>query len=163
MQGLAFSTNAFKKNTLNEAIDAIAKIGYSAAEIMADVPHAYPANFTAAQRQQTKSQLASLSLKVSNINAFTHFAHGDTYHPTWIEDDAAKRDIRIAHTLACIDLAAEFGAGTVSLQPGGPMIGTSITRQRAGERFAEGIGRLLSRARQHGVTLAIEPEPGLFI
>jgi sugar phosphate isomerase/epimerase len=163
MQGLAFSTNAFKKNTLAEAIDAIAKIGYTGVEIMADVPHAHPASFSRKQRDETKSQLASLNLKVSNINAFTHFAHGDTYHPTWIEDDASKRDVRIAHTQASIDLAAELGASTVSLQPGGPMIGTSITRPLAGERFAEGIARLLPRARQYNITLAVEPEPGLFI
>src|SRR4051812_41287707 len=36
---LAFSTNAFKKNTLAEAIGEIARIGYGGVEIMADVPH----------------------------------------------------------------------------------------------------------------------------
>jgi sugar phosphate isomerase/epimerase len=160
---LAFSTNAFKKNTLAEAIDAIAQIGYRGVELMADVPHAYPPKFTPQQRQETKSQIASLGLQVSNVNAFTHFAAGDTYHPTWIEDDPAKREIRIAHTLVCIDLTAEFGAKTISLQPGGPMIGTTITRPVAGRRFAEGLMRVLPRARERGVTLAIEPEPGLFI
>jgi protein FrlC len=160
---LAFSTNAFKKNTLAEAIITIAGIGYRGVELMADVPHAHPAAFTTEQRQQIKSQLASLNLQISNVNAFTHFAHGDTYHPTWIEDDAAKRDERIAHTLASIDLAAEFRATTLSLQPGGPMIGTNITRPVAANRFAEGLRRILPRAREHGVILAIEPEPGLFI
>src|SRR5438045_3687069 len=112
---LAFSTNAFKKNTLSEAIDAIAAVGYRGVELMADVPHAYPPGFPAEQRRQTKSQLAALDLSVSNVNAFTHFAQGgDTYHPTWIEDDQAKRETRIAHTLACVDLAAEFGSATVS-------------------------------------------------
>jgi sugar phosphate isomerase/epimerase len=163
MIGLAFSTNAFKKNTLSEAIAAIAGIGYRGVELMADVPHAHPTTFTAQQRQQTKSQLASLNLQVSNVNAFTHFAHGDTYHPTWIEDDAAKRDERIAHTIACVDLAAEFQATTLSLQPGGPMIGTTITRPLAAQRFADGLRKILPRAREHGVILAIEPEPGLFI
>jgi sugar phosphate isomerase/epimerase len=161
---LAFSTNAFKKNTLPEAIDAIADVGYSAVELMADVPHAYPSTFDANQRARTKSQLSSRQLTVSNVNAFTHFAQGgDTYHPTWIEEDPAKRETRIAHTLACVDLAAEFGARTVSLQPGGPMIGMDITRAKAGERFAQGLERVLPRARKLGVTLAVEPEPGLFL
>src|ERR1700722_10229836 len=160
---LAFSTNAFKKNPLAEAITAIAQIGYTGVELMADVPHAHPTTFTATQRQQIAEQLKSLNLQVSNVNAFTHFAHGDTYHPTWIEDDAAKREERIAHTIACIDLAAQFGASTVSLQPGGPMIGTSITRPLAGQRFADGLRKILPRARQHNITLIVEPEPGLFI
>jgi sugar phosphate isomerase/epimerase len=163
MLGLAFSTNAFKKNSLTEAIDAIARVGYRGVELMADVPHAYPSTFIAEQRRQTKNQLRSLGLVVSNVNAFTHFAHGDTYHPSWIEDDESKRDVRIAHTIACIDLASEFGAATLSLQPGGPMIGTTITRPVAGRRFAEGLHRVLPRARERGVTLAVEPEPGLFI
>jgi len=92
------------------------------------------------QRQAVKNQLASLKLTVSNVNSFTHFADGDTYHPTWIEDDLSKRNTRIAHTIACVDLAAEFGAKTLSIQPGGPMIGTNITRDLAGKRFGPGSG-----------------------
>jgi sugar phosphate isomerase/epimerase len=160
---LAFSTNAFKKHTLAEAIDAIAAVGYRGVEIMADVPHAYPPQFDSAQRDSTKRQLASLGLEVSNINAFTLFALGDTYHPTWIEDDPALRDIRVQQTIDCINLAAEFGSKTISLQPGGPLIGTSISRAEAGDRFAGGLRRVLEVARERAITLAIEPEPGLFI
>jgi sugar phosphate isomerase/epimerase len=160
---LAFSTNAFKKNTLAEAIDAIARIGYRGVEVMADVPHAHPATFARGEREALKRQLKSLQLQVSNVNAFTLFAQGDTYHPTWIEDDPQLREIRVEHTLASIELAAELGARTVSLQPGGPMIGTTLTRPQAGERFAEGLRRVLDVARGCSVTLAIEPEPGLFI
>ncbi len=48
---LAFSTNAFKKNTLAEAIDSIASIGYGGVELMADLHHANPTTFDAtAQR-----------------------------------------------------------------------------------------------------------------
>jgi sugar phosphate isomerase/epimerase len=163
MHRLAFSSNAFKKNTLDEAISAIGQIGYAGVEIMADVPHAYPPRLPAEQVASLKSRIAETGMNVSNINAFTLFACGDTYHPTWIEDDSAARQRRIEHTLAAIDLAAMVGAGTVSLQPGGPMIGTDLTRAVAGERFAEGLARVLPAARRHGVILAIEPEPGLFI
>src|SRR4051794_17567595 len=77
MQRLAFSTNAFKKNTLADAVDAIAAIGYRGVEIMADVPHALPARFSRDERDALKRQLASRNLAVSNVNAFTHFANGD--------------------------------------------------------------------------------------
>ena len=160
---LAFSTNAFKKNTLTEAVDAIASAGYAGVELMADVPHAYPPTFDDAQRRAFRHQLVKRKLAVSNINAFTLFADGDTYHPTWIEDSAARRDQRIDHTIACIELAEEFSAATVSIQPGGPLIGTSIDREVAGERFANGIEKVLPALRRSNVTLAIEPEPGLFI
>lgn len=163
MPNLAFSTNAFKQNTLDEAIDAIGAIGYAGVELMADLHHAYPPVMDDARREQVKSHLAKRKLPISNVNAFTLFACGDTYHPTWIEDSATERERRIQHTLNCIDLAADFGAKTISLQPGGPTIGTTITPDQAGERYAEGLSRVLPAAKKRGLILAIEPEPGLFI
>jgi len=163
MTRLAFSTNAFKQNTLAEAVDAIADAGYAGVELMADVPHAHPARFDAGQRAALQRQLADRRLVVSNVNAFTHFADGDTYRPTWIDGDAGRRDVRIAHTIGAVDLAAEFGAATVSVQPGGPLIGTGLTRNQACERFAQGIRRVLPRAKERGVVIAVEPEPGLLI
>jgi sugar phosphate isomerase/epimerase len=160
---LAFSTNAFKKNTLAEAVDAISDIGYRGVEIMADVPHAYPARFNAEHRASLKRQLAARHDVVSNVNAFTHFADGDTYHPTWIEEDAGLREVRIRHTIGSVELAAELGAKTVSLQPGGPLIGTTLSRQAAGERFAAGLHQVLPTAQKNGIIMGIEPEPGLFI
>jgi sugar phosphate isomerase/epimerase len=163
MINLAFSTNAFKKNTLDEAIDAIGDIGYAGVELMADLHHAYPPAMDAHRTLLTRQKLAARDLPVSNVNAFTLFACGDTYHPTWIESDPAKRQLRIDHTLRCVDLAAEFGARTISLQPGGPLIGTNLTRDAAATLFAEGISQVLPRAKEKNLILAIEPEPGLFI
>jgi protein FrlC len=163
MLPLAFSTNAFKKNTLTEAVNAIADIGYTGVEIMADVPHAFPPTFGFEQRKALRDLLQKRNLAVSNVNAFTLFAEGDTYHPTWIEEDPHKRQSRILHTANCISLAAELGAKTLSLQPGGPLIGTNIPRGLAGRLFAEGLAEVLPVAKEHGITLAIEPEPGLYI
>ncbi len=148
---------------MTEAIESIASIGYRGVEIMADVPHAFPATFGASQRRELRDLLQSHGLSVSNVNAFTLFARGDTYHPTWIEDDPKLREVRIDHTISCIELAAELGAKTVSLQPGGPLIGSTLSRTDAGTRFADGLGEILGVARERNVILAIEPEPGLFI
>lgn len=164
MIDLAFSTNAFKTNTLAEAVNSIADIGYRALEVMADVPHAFPARFDGKMRQLLKQQIADRGLVVSNVNAFTHFADGgDTYHPTWIEEEPRLRETRIRHTIGSVELAAELSTKTVSLQPGGPLIGTTLSRKAAAERFAEGLQRVLPIAKQHQIILAIEPEPGLFI
>jgi protein FrlC len=160
---LAFSTNAFKKSTFEEALRSIAGIGYTAVELMADLHHAYPPLMTPQRTTEIKNLLAELKLTVSNINAFTLFACGDTYRPTWIEDSASERKRRIEHTLNSIDMAADFGCKTISLQPGGPMIGSGLTREEAGRRFAAGLEECAPRAKEKGVILAIEPEPGLFI
>jgi sugar phosphate isomerase/epimerase len=163
MIDLAFSTNAFKKTTLEDAIAAIAAIGYRGVEIMADVPHAYPQQMPPARVAEVRKRLAGLNLAVSNINAFTLFACGDTYHPTWIESEPNRRQMRIDHTLRCIDLARAFGSRTISLQPAGPLIGTTLTRQQAADLYAEGLAKVLPAAKSAGIILAIEPEPGLFI
>lgn len=160
---LAFSTNAFKKNTLAEAIDAIADIGYRAVELMADVPHLRPLEMLSADVEAVCDHLLARGLTVSNVNGFTGFFDGDTYHPTWIEDDPDRARVRIEHTLSCVRLAAAVHASTVSLQPGGPLIGTTLSRDAAGERFADGLRRVLPTAHELGITLAIEPEPGLLI
>jgi sugar phosphate isomerase/epimerase len=80
MINLAFSTNAFKKNTLDEAIDTIAGIGYRGVELMADLHHAYPPIMDEPRRAHTRQRIATPGLVVSNVNAFTLFACGDTYH-----------------------------------------------------------------------------------
>lgn len=160
---LAFSTNAFKKNSLEEAIDSIAGIGYRGVELMADMHHALPGRMTPALRRETLKRIADQGAAVSNVNAFTLFACGDTYRPTWIEDDVQRRGVRVEHTIAAVEMAAEMGAATVSLQPGGPLIGRGISYEEAGERYAEGIAKVLPAARACGVVLAVEPEPGLMI
>lgn len=163
MLQFAFSSNAFKKTSLEEAIDTIARIGYRGVEIMADVPHAYPPSMDAARMASVAALARELGLTVCNVNAFTLFALGDTYHPTWIEADERARDARVAHTLSCIELARQLGSPCISIQPGGPTIGTGLSRPQAGKRFADGLHRVLPLAKRLGVTVAIEPEPGLFI
>ena len=163
MARLAFSSNAFKKNTLTEAIEQIAGIGYTGVELMADMHHAWPPTFDASRRRDARKQMGDRGVVVSNVNAFTCFVHGDTYHPTWITRDASQLQIRIDHTNRSLEMAAEFGAKTVSIQPGGPMIGTGMTYDEGNVRFAESLSKCVETARKTGVTLAIEPEPGLLI
>ncbi|MGC4034050.1 MAG: TIM barrel protein [Tepidisphaeraceae bacterium] len=148
MRPLAFSSNAFKQNTLAEAIDALADIGYAGVELMADLHHAWPLTFDTDRRAATKRQLKSRGLVVSNVNCFTCFVHGDTYHPTFITDDPAKLKIRVDHTKATLEVAAEFESRTISIQPGGPMIGTGLTYEAAAERFAEAIHDCLPTAQK---------------
>ena len=161
MTKLAFSTNAYKLSSLEAAIDSIARIGYAGVELMADIPHAYPPHMPAERVAAVRKQLAALRLQVSNVNAFTLFALGDTYHPTWIEDDPAKRRQRIDHTKNVIAMTAAVGGRTISLEPAGPQ--DNLTREEALARYEAGLREVLPVAAQHNVILMIEPEPGLVI
>lgn len=158
---LGFSSNAFKQTSLEAAIDAIASAGYAGVEIMADVPHAYPPEMPTERVVAVKKQIAARGMAISNVNAFTLFAIGDTYHPTWVEDDDALIQQRIDHTLNVIKMTAALGGKTISLQPGGPQ--DKLSREEALRRYRTGLEDCLPLAAELGVTLMIEPEPGLVI
>src|ERR1700756_1750123 len=99
---LAFSTNAYLKYSFAEAVRRLAAIGYAGVEIMADVPHAWPAYLLDEQKQAIRDVLAANHLAISNINAFMMHAVSDSrqlfWHPSWIEPDRHYRAIRSTHT-----------------------------------------------------------------
>ena len=157
----AFSSNAFGRYSLQETCVILAEQGYQGIEVMADVPHAYPPHLNEDDIARISEVLRAHRLEVSNINAFMHHADGDTYHPTWIEQDPALRKKRIDYTLRCIDLAAALGAENLSTEPGGPLEG--MDRDKAVSVFLEGLSSVTERAREKNVRVLIEPEPGLLI
>lgn len=157
----AFSSNAFIRHSLAETIGILGRIGYDGIEIQADVPHAYPLHFTQKDIEETKRLLEENDLAISNVNAFMHHADGDTYHPSWIESEPSERARRIDYTLACIDLAHRLGAPHISTEPGGPLDG--ISREQGLYWFHEGLKAVEHRAREQGIRVLIEPEPGLLI
>ncbi len=68
---LSFSTNAFVRFSVPEAIGIIAKIGYSGVEILADVPHLYPFSTTGAELDEVAVSLKKNRIEAANINANT--------------------------------------------------------------------------------------------
>ena len=48
---LAFSTNAYLKHPFDEAAARIAALGYEGLELLADVPHAWPAGLLDVQKR----------------------------------------------------------------------------------------------------------------
>lgn len=157
----AFSTNAFRHFSLNDAIQVVADAGYQGVEIMADVPHAFPLHLSGNDVLEIRRTLDRCGLEISNINAFMHHADGDTYHPSWIEKDPALRAKRVDYTLRCIDLAADLGARNLSTEPGGPL--QDFTREEALRLFREGLMQVEERARARNILILIEPEPDLLI
>jgi sugar phosphate isomerase/epimerase len=116
---------------------------------------------TAGDISDIRQALIENKLAVSNVNAFMHHADGDTYHPSWIEADPGLRSKRVSYTLDCLDLAHELGARCISTEPGGPLEG--LSRDRGLEMFREGLMAVEHRAKEKGIRVLIEPEPGLLI
>ena len=63
MMKLAFSTNAYLKHSFAEAARRLAAIGYGGVEIMADVPHAWPACLLDEQKEAIRGALAENGLQ----------------------------------------------------------------------------------------------------
>jgi sugar phosphate isomerase/epimerase len=160
---LAFSTNAFKKYSLQDSIRKISTIGYEGVEILADIPHAYPPMFGEEQIASVIDTLSECKIQVSNLNAFTLYAITDVYHPSWIENDNSLRELRIQHTINCIELAQKIGSRNISTEPGGPIEPgvTDIVGLR--KLFINGLNKAAAIAEKKNIKILIEPEPNLLL
>lgn len=163
---LAFSSNAYLHFSVEETIAKIAGLGYSGIEILADVPHAWPAGLLAAQKQSLRKALDRHNLAISNVNAFMMNAIADPrqqyWHPSWTEPYAPYRAIRREHTRRALHLAKEIGAPNVTTEPGGPLA-EGQRWEDAAAIFYDELMPCVETAESLQVLLLIEPEPGLLI
>jgi sugar phosphate isomerase/epimerase len=163
---LAFSTNAYLRFSFANAAERLAAIGYRGVEIMADVPHAWPAFLLDEQKQALRDALRKNNLAISNVNAFMMNAINDArqryWHPSWIEPDRHYRQVRIDHTKRALTLARELGAKCITTEPGGP-VEKGASWSAALKLFVEGLKPVLEHAEKEGVLLLVEPEPDLLI
>jgi sugar phosphate isomerase/epimerase len=157
-----YSTNAYVKYPLLESFDRIARLGFSGVEIMCDQPHLYPPEYDNEKLTTVKASLEKNGLTPTNLNSFTLFAVGDTYLPSWIEPAADRRQIRVDHTLACLEIAAFIGCRNISVPPGGPLP-KNMRRREALHLFHLGLDQVIPKAQELGIQLLIEPEPDLLM
>jgi sugar phosphate isomerase/epimerase len=163
---LAFSTNAYMRFSVGEALGRLAGMGYAGVELMADVPHAWPAGLLAEQKLLIRETLDRMGLAISNVNAFMMNAVADPrqpyWHPSWIEPDPHYRRIRVEHTKRALTLARELGAPNITTEPGGPLAG-SMTFEQGLDEFVRELRPVVEHAERDQLALLVEPEPGLLI
>lgn len=161
---LAYSSNAYMRYGVVDAIDRVADLGYDGIELMADVPHLWPASTDQKLIDAVRRRLDERGLAISNVNAFMMNAVGDFWHPSWIEEDEDYRRLRVDHTIAALRMAARLGAPSITTEPGGPKpFGAGVTREATLGVFVDGLRKALHVAEDAGVMLLVEPEPGLLI
>ncbi len=163
---LAFSSNAYMHFSIEDAIAHIADLGYTGIELMADVPHAWPAGLLPERKKSIRQALDRHRLTISNINAFMMNAVADPrqpyWHPGWTDPDPHYRAIRREHTKRSLQLAQELGASCITTEPGGQL--TPEQTWDIGARiFYDELMPCVELAEKLQVKLLIEPEPGLLI
>ena len=164
---LAFSTNAFTRFTLGEAIKAIADAGFAGVEILADVPHAYPEQIDTALTSAVAKAIEASGLAVSNVNCNCSFGYWKDappepyFEPSLISPNKAHRDDRARMIIKTLDFARAIGARNLSITSGRCLGG--MPPDKAAKQFTTEIRPILDHADSVGVDVGIECEPGLFI
>ncbi len=163
---LAFSSNAYMHFSIEDTIRKIASLGYRGIEVLADVPHAWPAGLLPERKESIRRHLEEHQLTISNINAFMMNAVADPrqpyWHPGWTDPDPHYRAIRREHTKRSLHLAKEIGAPHISTEPGGHLA-EGQTWDDASKIFYEELMPCVEVAEELGIELLIEPEPELMI
>lgn len=163
---LAFSSNAYMHFSIEDTIRKISQLGYAGIEILADVPHAWPAGLLDERKQSIRDHLEKHDLEVANINAFMMNAVADPrqpyWHPGWTDPDPHYRAIRREHTKRALQLAVDIGAPNITTEPGG-YLAEGQTWDSAAQIFYEELMPCIEVAENLSVKLLIEPEPELLI
>lgn len=164
---LSFSTNAFTRYPVGEAVQKIAAQGYLGVEILADRPHLFCPELTPAALQALKETLAACGIAVANINANTACGYYDgifwepLFEPSLANPDPQARRWRMQYTKASIDLAKELGAATISITAGRMVPGLMPAESLA--ILLDSMAEVIAHAQAAGVRVGIEYEPGLLI
>lgn len=164
---LAYSTNAYSRWDLNEALTSIARLGFTHAEILCDRPHWFPGTVDTAELRRTAALLARLGLGIGNVNLNTANGYHEpppmenTFEPSLSNGDEALRAWRVAHVIEGVRLAHEIGATCISITSGRPQPG--VPPAEALDYFAVSVGRICRVASEYGIKVGIEYEPGLLV
>jgi sugar phosphate isomerase/epimerase len=162
----AFSTNAYTKWPLARAVADVVKRGFTGIEILADVPHAFPA--ADLDLDGLKSALADSKLAVVNLNANTTLGldpkrrDPSGFWPGFLDSAIGVRKMKTEYVKNVIDLAREIGSPAVCTASGVRPPGTSD--REAFSRLGGALEEILDHAaRAPQVRVGLEYEPGFYL
>lgn len=164
---LSFSTNAFVRHSVFEAVECIDYLRYAGVELLADVPHLYADTVGAEDLTKLKAVLDGTALRVANINANTAVGYygrpfwETLFEPSLANPDPTARRWRIDYTKKCIDMARFLGAPCISVTSGKPTPG--ILPEQSLALLLDSLRELADYAAERSVKIGIEYEPGLLI
>lgn len=166
---IGYNTNGLSSHRLPEALELISDLGYEAVAITPDVGALDPFQLRPGEVSSTRDQLEDLGLAVAIETGARFLLDPRRKHrPSLLEEDLDGRVKRVDFYRRCVDLAAELGAGVVSLWAGSAPSGVLGTldvdaAHPLGDRLIEGLLQVLEHARGVDVRIGFEPEPGMFV
>ena len=162
----AYSTNSYTKWPLDRAIADVSTRGFEGVEILADVPHAFPA--PGLDLDSIKGALSTTKLAVANLNGNTTAGldpgkrDPSGFWPGFLDSAIGVRKMKTEYVKNVIDLAREIGSPAVCTASGVRPPGTSD--REAFSRMAGALEEILDHAaRTPEVRVGLEYEPGFFL
>jgi len=163
MLRLGYNTNGFNCHSLDSALEIIAGLGYRGVAITLDNYILNPADSDLdRQLELTKNILKKNSLAcVIETGARFLLDPWHKHEPTLISADAIGRKVRLDFLKRALDIAARLDGQALSFWSGIRQEG--VTETDAWDWLVAGCRELSDYAGRHGIPLAFEPEPGMFI
>ncbi|MFE6971972.1 sugar phosphate isomerase/epimerase family protein [Isoptericola sp. NPDC057653] len=161
---LGYGTNGFGDHPLPAALDVLDEVGYDAVALTLGFPHLDPfAHDADAQVARVAARLARMR---DGAGAAVVVETGTRYlldpwvkhRPTLVDADA---DVRLRYLERAVDVAAALDARCVSFFSG--ILPAADRASDGWARLHDRLPRLLEHARERGVRMSLEPEPGMLV
>ena len=156
-----YGLNGFTDHRLGDALAVLADLGFDGVALTLDHAHLDPLGPGLAQRVAHAAALLrrhDLDVVVETGGRYV-LDPRRKHHPTFVSDEGRERRIDLVAT--ALRIAPDLGADVVSCWSG--TLPSSATAELGRRRVEEAVTRLLPVAQAAGVTLALEPEPGMFL
>lgn len=155
---LGYGTNGLGDHPLPQALDLIQESGYGAVALTLGFPHLDPwAGPTELRLLRRRLEDGGLTVVVETGTRFL-LDPRRKHAPALGDPDA---DARMVYLHRAMVVAEALGADTVQFFSG--VLGPDGDVRAAHDRLLGRVGALSTRATEHGVRLALEPEPGMVI
>ncbi len=155
-----YGTNGFTDHPLPSALDVLQHHGYGAVALTLGHPHLDP--FASDWREQSEALAADLRRRGLRVVVETGARYLldplRKHRPTLVDRDAASR---MAFLRRAVEIAAILDAECVSLWSG--VVPDDVSTDQARVLLEERLVELAAFAADAGVTLALEPEPGMLV
>ena len=156
-----YGTNGFQSHRLDDALAVISDLGYDGVALTIDHMHHDPfAADVVVRTRRLRRQLERLGLAVVIETGARYLLDPwRKHHPTLVS--AGDRRPRLDLLNRAVDIGADLGAEAVSFWSG--TLPESDPAEVGWDRLCQGVEPLVAYAEQRGVTLAMEPEPGMLV
>lgn len=167
MYRLGYNTNGLAHHRAIDALRLVAELGYEGLALTPDVGQLDPFRLDENEVGDLVRWSEDLGVEIAIETGARFVLDARVKHaPNLLDGSAEGRERRVDFYKRCLDLGARLDSKVMSLWAGAAEGGETLERNGEGpllDRLIQGLLPVLAHAREVGVQVAFEPEPGMFI